>query len=283
MDEPRSTGLIDTHCHLSDPAFDGDREAALARAWAAGLSAVVEVADTEENWAKARSLAEHPSGRVWWAVGFHPYVADRFDPGTIHRLKEALRHPRAVAVGEIGLDYFKHCAVPRDRQRDVFESLVRCGIEAGKPLILHCRECYPDSVDAWGEMWSILDRAVPRSPGVKGVAHCFQGTLDIARRLIERGFLVGVDAPVTYPKAESLRAVLRELPLESLVLETDGPYLPPQTRRGGRNEPSFLPETLEAVARLRGVSEETAARATSANAGRLFHFSSVDQGTVDKA
>jgi TatD DNase family protein len=312
--------LIDTHCHLSDPAFDGDREAVLERAWAAGLSAVVEVADTEENWAKARNLAEHPSGRVWWAVGFHPYVADRFEAATITRLKEALRHPRAVAVGEIGLDYFKHCAVPRPRQREVFESLARCGVEEGKPLILHCRESSPDSIEAWTDMLSILDRIFPssqcrslkvchpgesRGPGpnadsvkpfqtldtgfrrydglserhcpnatapVPGVAHCFQGTSEIGRRLVDMGFFLGIDAPVTYPKAESLRAVLRGLPLESLVLETDSPYLPPQARRGGRNEPSFLPAVGEAVARDRGVPTETVARATTSNAGRLYNF-----------
>jgi TatD DNase family protein len=269
--------VIDTHCHLSDPKFDGDRADALSRAWQAGLSAVVEIADAEPMWAPARALAEAHPGRVWWAPGFHPYVADKFDEGLPSRVREALSHPQAVALGEIGLDYFKHCAVPRDRQKDVFSALAAAGFSAGKPLILHCRESDAASTDAQEDMLSILRGLLPPSGGggsVRGVAHCFQGTIDNARRFIDLGFMIGIDAPVTYPKAESLREMVRALPLSSLVLETDSPYLPPQERRGQRNEPSFLPAVADAVARAKGVPPADVVRLSTVNARRLYGFPS---------
>lgn len=271
--------IIDTHAHLSDPAFDLDREETLARARAAGVGIVVDIADTEEGWSKSRALSEHPSRSVWWSVGFHPYVADRFNEGTPARVREALRHPRAVALGEIGLDYFKHCAVPRPRQREVFDVLARLGREEGKPLVLHCREASPDSTECQRDMLEILRNVfsgVPASDGAggkcPGVMHCFQGTAEFAREFLALGFLIGVDAPVTYPKAEPLRGVLAGVPLSSLVVETDCPYLPPQSRRGKRNEPAFLTEVVGALAKVKGVSTEEMGRTTSENARHLYNF-----------
>ena len=262
--------LIDTHCHLCDPAFDGDREAALERAWAAGLAAVIEVADSEEGWAKARALSEHASGRVWWSAGLHPYHAGRFDPDLCRRLADALRHPRAVAVGEIGLDYYKHCDAPRPLQIEVFEKLARAGSEAGKPIVLHCREAAADSTDAQRDMLAALKGVFPGPGAGRGVMHCFQGTAEFARAFVELGFLIGVDGPVTYPKAEGLRGALRELSTDVLLLETDSPYLPPQSHRGRRNEPSFLPAVAEALARMRDSTVAEVAAAASRNARQLF-------------
>lgn len=225
-----------------------------------------------EGWDKARALAESDP-RIWWTPGFHPYVADRFTPDTPRELEEALRHPRAVAAGEIGLDYFKHCAVPRPRQREVFEALARATAEAGKPMVLHCREADGAATDAQEDMLEILEKVFSASPTggkVRGVAHCFQGTTAHARRFIALDFMIGIDGPVTYPKGEAIRALAGELPLESLVLETDSPYLPPQDRRGKRNEPSFLPAVAEAVARVKGLPPEAVVRATTANAARLY-------------
>jgi TatD DNase family protein len=267
--------LIDTHCHLCDPAFDGDREAVLERAWAAGLEAVVEIADSEEGWAKARALSEHPSGRVWWAAGFHPYHAGRFDPGLPRRLAEALRHPRAVAIGEIGLDYFIHCDVPRPRQLEAFRALARVGAETGKPLVLHCRDSSVDSADAQEDMLNVLrdffsaGEGAP-SAGIRGVAHCFQGTKAGAESLIGMGFLIGVNGPVTYPKAGALRGMLKNVPLGSLVLETDSPYLPPQAHRGRRNEPSFLPAVAEALASVKDLAVDHISAAAAVNSRGLF-------------
>lgn len=270
--------LVDTHCHLSDAAFDGDRAAAVERAWAAGLAALVEIADMREGWDKARLLAESDP-RIWWTPGFHPYVADRFTPDTPRALTEALRHPRAVAAGEIGLDYYKHCAVPRERQLQVFEALVRAAQEAGKPLVLHCREADGAATLAQDDMLSLLEKVFtgPASRP-RGVAHCFQGTVTHAKRFVSLGFMIGIDGPVTYPKGEAIRVLAREVPLESLVLETDSPYLPPQKKRGTRNEPSLLPAVAQAVAEARGISMEEVARASVTNAERLYGI----KITVDK-
>jgi TatD DNase family protein len=220
-------------------------------------------------------LLAESDDRVWWAAGFHPYVADRHTPDTPRKIKEALRHPRAVALGEIGLDYYKHCSVPRPRQLEVFEALARAGAEADKPLILHCREADLSSTDAQEDMLKLervfhLPSPVSHLPAVRGVAHCFQGTIDNALRFISLGFMIGVDAPLTYPKAQSLRDMAAALPLESLVLETDSPYLPPQDRRGKRNEPSYLPSVAAALGLAKKVPVDQIVRATTENAERLY-------------
>jgi TatD DNase family protein len=234
---------------------------------------LVEIADKEEDWDKARALAESDP-RVWWTPGFHPYVADKFTPETPGRLKAALRHPRAVAAGEMGLDYYKHCAVPRERQIEAFTALARAAVESGKPLVLHCREADAASTRAQEDMLAVLASLPPfwGEGKVRGVAHCFQGTIDNAKRFITLGFLIGIDGPVTYPKGEAVRALAAALPLESLVLETDSPYLPPQAHRGRRNEPSYLPAVAHAVAAARGLSVEEVSRATTANAHKLYGF-----------
>jgi TatD DNase family protein len=289
--------LVDTHCHLCDPKFDEDRGAALERAWAAGLAGVVEIADGESRWEAARRLAESDP-RVWWSAGFHPYEAGKFDPGLPARLKEALAHPRAVAAGEIGLDYYKHCDVPRDVQRKVFSALAAAAAEAGKPLVLHCREADYTSTDAQEDMLRILgDLFQPRHPGesrdpeaqalgpgfrrgdgqIRGVAHCFQGTVEHARRFIALGFLIGIDAPVTYASGP-VRPLAEALPLDALVLETDSPYLPPKDRRGRRNEPSFLTAVAQETARIKGLSFEEVARTTARNAGRLYGINFLSHG-----
>lgn len=246
------------------------------------MTALVEIADAPEGWEKARTLSES-DGRVWWSPGLHPYVADRFTPDTPRKIKEALRHPRAVSLGEIGLDYYKHCSIPRPHQIEVFEALARAGAEAGKPLVLHCREADAASTEAQEDMLKVLEKIFgARHPGegrdqgvdpINGVAHCFQGTIDNARRFIALGFMVGVDAPLTYPKAQPLRDLAAALPLESIVLETDSPYLPPQELRGKRNEPSFLPAVAESLAKAKGISVEEAARSTTRNAERLYRMS----------
>jgi TatD DNase family protein len=265
--------LIDTHAHLSDARFDADRDEVLRRAFDAGISVLVEVGYNEAEWEKARALAERHPGRVFWTAGFHPHEAGRVTDELLRRLRNELAHPQLVAIGEVGLDYYR-CAVPPETQKMVFERLARLAVEADKPLILHCREAAPSSDEARRDLMNILGRCVPPAPSDRpaGVAHCFQGDAATARRCLDRGFLIGVDAPVTYPGSAALRDVLRGVPLPSIVLETDCPFLPPQSRRGGRNEPSFLAETASVLANLYDVSVDEIAASTSANARRLFRF-----------
>lgn len=267
---PPLIAFIETHTHLTDGQFDEDRDQVLSRARAAGIELFVEIGEDEPQWPKARALAEKHSD-IYWTAGFHPYYAIKADGELVQRLEEAVRHPRCVAVGEIGLDYHRDDS-PRDVQHQVLADLVKAAARAGKPIILHCRESGPGKTDAQRDMLEILKTALAPVSAVSpsGVAHCFQGTEETARALIARGFMLGVDAPITYPAAGSLRALMATLPLESLVLETDSPYLPPQSHRGKRNEPAHIPAIAKALADLKQVSIDTIATTTSKNARRLF-------------
>lgn len=263
---------IETHTHLTDDQFDEDRDPALYRARAAGIELFVEIGEDEPQWSRARALAEKHSD-VYWTAGFHPYYAIKADGELVQRLEDAVRHPRCVAVGEIGLDYHRDDS-PRDVQQRVLDDLVKAAVRAKKPMILHCRESGPGKTEAQRDMRAILTSVAPLSRPA-GVAHCFQGTEDTAHALIDRGFLLGVDAPITYPAAAGLRALFATLPLDSLVLETDSPYLPPQSHRGKRNEPAHLPAVAKALADLMRLPIETIAAATTANAKRLFQLTPV--------
>ncbi len=267
--------FIETHTHLTDEQFDADRDLVLSRARESGVKIFVEIGEDEPQWPKARALAEkHPD--VYWTAGFHPYYAVKADNGLIQRLEEALRHPRCVAVGEIGLDYHRDTS-PRDVQQRVLEKLVNAAVRAKKPLILHCRESGPGITEAQRDLLAVLE-SVGSLSRPAGVAHCFQGSEETAHALIERGYLLGVDAPITYPAAGTLRALLGTLPLESLVLETDSPYLPPQTHRGKRNEPTHIALIAKTLAEIKRVPVETIAMATSANAKRLFNLPTGSMG-----
>jgi len=259
--------LTDTHCHLSDSKFDQDRPEALQRAQAAEVSVLVEIGEKEAQWPKARLLAEQNPGRVFWTAGFHPHYADQAGPDLPGQLKKQLDHPQLVAVGEIGLDYFKN-PVPRDIQKRVFSSLLKVAVEANKPAVIHCRDAGPDDPAAQMDMLEILKKV---GWGF-GVLHCFQGSLEVARQCLEMGFYVGLDGPVTYPNASSLRSVMSQLPLDRIVLETDSPYLPPQAHRGKRNEPAYLPQVAEKLAEIRGSSPAEIHQQTTQNAQNLFRI-----------
>jgi TatD DNase family protein len=193
--------LIDTHAHLADAAFDADRDDVLRRAREAGVSIVVEIGEEEAQWAKARALAERFPGVVYWCAGFHPYCADRADAGLTARLAEALRHPACVAVGEIGLDYHRPEPAP-EVQRRVFADLARTALAAGKPLVLHCRDAAGEE-RAQRDTLDILDAVgAPPTSAPVGVAHCFQGTIENARRFVERSLPA---APVPPGKAQRTR------------------------------------------------------------------------------
>lgn len=264
--------FIDTHAHLADTAFDTDRDDVLRRAKDAGVHLIVEIGEEESQWPKARELAERHAGQIYWAVGFHPYYAAQGDPGLAERMRKELSHSACVAVGEIGLDYHRPDPAPADQKR-VFESLVSMALAAGKPVVIHCRD-RAGSQEAERDLIEILKRVTPLAamPSPLGVAHCFQGAPETARLLVDQGFLIGVDAPITYPKAESLRAMVRSVPLDSLVLETDCPYLPPQSHRGKRNEPVHIPAIAESLANLKGLPLNELAATTTANARRLFRL-----------
>jgi TatD DNase family protein len=259
--------FVDTHAHLHDPAFDGDRPAVLARARAAGVAAFLTIGtDVATSEAALRLAAAEPD--VYAAVGIHPHDARTADAAALDRLAVLARVPRVVAVGELGLDYYRDHS-PRPVQRTALVAQLGLAHAVGKPVLLHCREAHAD----------LLDICRAEHVGtVGGILHCFSGDLAVARQGLDLGLLISIAGPVTYPSARRLGEVVRALPLDRLVVETDCPYLPPQPWRGQRNEPAYLPVTAARVAELLGVPLETVAAATTDNAARLLGLPTVDRG-----
>lgn len=247
--------LVDSHAHLDDRAFEGDLEAVLARARDAGVGRIVTIGTGVASSRRAREIAErHPD--VWFSPGIHPHEADQ--PGPFDELRDLASHPRAVAVGETGLDYVKnYSSVPN--QKALFVRHLELARETGKPVSIHCREAHPDTT-------AILRAHAP----LRGVIHCFSGTWADAEGYLALNFLLSIAGPVTYPGAKGLRDAARQIPLESLLVETDCPLLTPQKHRGQRNEPAYVRYTADEIARARGIGVEEVAEATSRNARRLF-------------
>ena len=249
--------LTDTHAHLDFPQFDDDREEVIARALAAGVGIIINVGTDLASSRRAVTLAEaYP--QIYAAVGVHPHDAKTLTDEALAELGELARHPKVVAIGEIGLDFYRDLS-PRNVQREAFERQLALAQELGKPVIIHDREAH-------AEVMAILRRW----PGLRGVLHCFSGDLDMAHEAIEMGFYISVAGPVTFKNARRLPEIVRQLPLERLLIETDCPYLAPHPYRGRRNEPAYVRLVAQKVAELKGMSLERVARVTTANARQLF-------------
>jgi TatD DNase family protein len=206
---------------------------------------------------------------VYFAAGYHPHEASRLDAAALRRVRDLLSHPRAVAVGEIGLDYYRMHS-PRREQLAAFEAMLELARDLARPVIVHCRDA-ADDLAARLETWSA--RAKSAFEGYPlGVMHYFSGTPKEASRYVDLGFLISIHTSVTHPKAHGLRQVAAEVPLSALVIETDSPYGAPQSVRGKRNEPAFVSEAAAKIAEVRGLTVEEVARATTANAARLFRL-----------
>jgi TatD DNase family protein len=273
--------FIDTHLHLADSKFDLDRETVVARAAGAGVSTLVEIAESPGMWDAAVELAElHPA--IYASLGIHPHHAheagpDRW-PELSRKLRELLKHPKVVAVGEFGLDYFR-MQNTKEQQDYLFRQQLDLAQELGKPIVIHCRDAHSDTQKTLLEYYPAA--AYARScPQPKGVIHCFSGTWEDAQTYLAHGFLLGIDGPVTYPNSTVLKENVVRLPLERIVLETDSPYLPPQTYRGGRNEPSYIPIIADAIALLKHKTVEEIGRQTTFNAKSLFRLYAVNDSFI---
>ena len=260
--------LFDSHSHLQDARFDEDREAVLARATAAGVETIVvcgeDVASSEAAVALA-ARTEHP--RLLATVGFHPHEAAQATEDALDRIEKLARTSPVAAIGEIGLDFYRDLA-PRHVQRRVLDGQLAIAARLRLPVSVHSR-------DAEGELRPHLAGFAAESPLAKqgrplGVLHAFGGTLEQARTYVEMGFLVSLTCSAGYPRNDEARRVAAGLPLASLLIETDSPALPPQSRRGTRNEPANVRVAAEVVADARGISIEAVAAATTANAEALF-------------
>jgi TatD DNase family protein len=286
--------FFDTHLHLADSQFEADRDAVMGRARDAGVTTLVEIAECPESWDAAIRFAEqYPP--LYASLGIHPHDAHRFGlkewPGVESRLRELLKHPKVVGIGEFGLDYYR-MRNTREQQDYLFRRQLELAKELDKPIILHCREDEtsppPSSSSAGGEENRRSGAHADLQKGIVeffpntslsrtclkpiGVMHCFSGTWEDAQTYLMHGFMVGIDAPVTYPKNERLRTNVRRLPLERIVLETDAPYLPPQTHRGQRNEPAYIPAIAAEIGALKRKTPEDVGRQTSLNAKALFRL-----------
>jgi len=258
------TQFIDSHCHIDGPEYNADRDEVIARALEAGVTTMLNVGTGDPQsgaFERAVALAEKHE-EIYAAVGVHPHDAKLFDDAAEQRLSALVKgSKRVIAWGEIGLDYhYDHS--PRDRQREVFRGQLRLAREHDVPVIIHSREADEDTVSILREELSGYERA--------GVLHCFGGSLPMARAAIELGFYVSFAGNLTFKKAEDLRDIARQLPLDRLMVETDCPYLTPVPFRGKRNEPARVVETAGCLAMLHGIDVTEVARITSENFARLF-------------
>ncbi|WP_430389396.1 TatD family hydrolase [Dyella sp. 20L07] len=251
--------LTDSHAHIDDPSFDDDRNAVFTRAQEAGVRHIVVPAIDQASWPRIAAIcADHTAAHA--AYGLHPIYIDRHQPEHIDDLVTQLNTHRAVAVGEIGLDFFLD-GLDQERQRVFFLRQLRVARDFDLPVIVHARR-------AMDEVTSTMRRI----GGLRGVVHSFSGSLQQAQRLWDMGFHIGIGGPATYERAQRLRHIVATIPIEQLLLETDAPDQPGAGHRGARNEPSNLLEVLDVVAQLRNESAAAVATATTDNARRLFGF-----------
>ncbi len=259
--------LVDTHCHLQDAKFDGEREAVIARALEC-LSWLVVVGDDLPNSETAIALTRD---RVYAAVGFHPYHADLVDAASLKKLRVLAENPKVVAIGEIGLDYYNEFS-PRAVQRKAFPLQLQLAAEMQLPVAIHNRQADADTL-------SILEEYVGALPGC--ILHCFGSDAAAAERFLEMGCYISFAGNVTYKSAQPLRDAAQLTPLERLLVETDAPYLSPQPRRGKRCEPAFVQHTAAALAEVKQVPLEVLTQHTTDNAHRIYGVShdAVDEAT----
>lgn len=261
--------LVDTHAHLNFPQFDPDRAEVVRRAWEAGVVAVVIPAVDVEGARQALALAEtYTKPALFVAVGVHPNSAAQAWRGeeTLRDLEALLVHPRVVAVGEIGLDYYREFT-PKSLQHVALEAQLDLAARFGKPVILHQRESAADLLAVLQAWASTLPPDHPR-----GVLHSFSASWEVAEAALDMGFFLGFTGPITFKKAEDLRRIAARVPLDRLLVETDAPYLAPHPYRGRRNEPAYVRFVVEKLAELHGLPLDTMARHTTENAWRLFEL-----------
>lgn len=252
--------LIDTHAHLCDEKFDDDRSDVIARAREAGVTKIISMGDTMAASAQAvQDAEEYPA--LYAAVGIHPESACVLTDEMRRQLLTWTQHPKVVAVGEIGLDYYwEKDASRRALQRDLLAAQLDLAREAGLPVCIHDREAHGDTL------------AILRAEGARltGVLHCYSGSLEMARELWKMGWYIGIDGPLTYKNAAKLPDIVREAPADKLLVETDCPYLAPVPLRGKRNEPAYVTHIAAKIAEIRGETIEDVARYTTENAKRLY-------------
>jgi TatD DNase family protein len=255
--------MIDTHCHLTDPRLFQQLDAVLQRCADNGVTRIVTIGTDLEDAAAAIELC-HAHGQVRCAIGVHPNHSHDVPPvQAIEKLREMQADDVVVAIGEMGLDYhYEESRAFADEQKEIFIAQLRLASDVGKPVIIHCREAVDDTLAIMKNFKS-----------VEAVFHCFTGTRDEASRIIDAGYLLGFTGPITFKKNDELREIVKQTPIDRILVETDAPYLTPEPMRKFKtNEPGFVVHTARVVAQVKGVSYEEIDRITSENAMRLYRW-----------
>ncbi len=250
--------MIDSHAHLESSDYDTDRAEVLDRAQKSGVQKIINIGSAEgiASLRLAQSLANSIQW-IYFTTGIHPHCADQFSQDDWSIVEESADHAKCVAIGETGLDYHYSLAA-KDRQQALFLRHIQLAQKTGLPLVIHCRE-------AFAETLRLLN-----GQNLKGVCHCFTGTADEAAAVLALGFYISISGIITFKKNESLQDVVKSIPLNRLMIETDAPFLAPVPERGKRNEPSFLAHTLRKISEIRGEERSTIEKATEENTNRLF-------------
>ncbi|MCX7717408.1 MAG: TatD family nuclease-associated radical SAM protein [Candidatus Sumerlaeaceae bacterium] len=283
--------IIDTHSHLHSREFDADRGETLARAEAAGVDMIVLIGEDVEDSQRALELANCHPGHFLVSAGVHPHRASAWSAETARRLEDLIQsEPAIVAVGETGLDYHYDFST-REAQHKAFLDQLAIAHRVAKPVVIHCREAYDDTLAILREHYTQAPRPAmpkPMSPSVRdrlaalptGVMHCFFGTPEQAEAFTALGFYIGLGGGVTFKNATQLHEVVRRVPIERIVLETDSPYMAPTPHRGKRNEPSYLPLVAARIAELKGLTVQDVIRVTHRNALHLFQVNADDPPVI---
>lgn len=253
--------LFDTHAHLDFEDFDADRDELIGRARAAGVVNIVNVGFELDSSRKALQMSERYD-LVYAAVGVHPHVAGETMSDYLEQLEKLAVYPKVVALGEMGLDYFRNLS-PRPEQKKVFREQLALAKRLDLPVIIHDREAH-------GDMMDILRNDGPFPAG--GVIHCYSGSWEMARECMAMGFYISIAGPVTFPKSARLRDVAAHVPLDRLLVETDAPYLTPVPHRGKRNEPAYVGFTLTEIAALKKIEADELAKICTENGRKLFRI-----------
>ena len=266
--------FIDSHAHLEGKRYDADRDQVLARAKQNGIEAYLAIGngDGPETADCGIQLAEKYDGkpeypRIWASVGIHPHEANLANEAADSKMLQWARHPRVIAWGEIGLDYFYDHS-PREVQKTVFLKQMELARTAKLPIIIHCRPS-DNSENAWNDCLALISEHW-RSSGLGGVLHCFTGSVEHARRALDMGFVISFAGNITFPKAQSIREAAQMVPLDHMLIETDSPYLAPIPHRGQRNEPAFVREVARQIGELRNLPAEEIGSRTAQNFYKFF-------------
>ena len=261
--------FIDSHAHLNDAAFDKDREQIISACFEANVKQIIEIACETNEWQPALDLCQKYRGQIYAAASVHPINAAQLTEDSFKELKKYLTLDAFKAVGEIGLDYFYEDSSPRPLQQRVFEQQLDLAQNIQKPIILHCRKSKQEQdFSAYEDMFAILNNFNLSG----GVLHCFSGRKEDAYRALDKGFYLGINGIIGYKRNEDVRQIIKQVGLKYLLLETDCPYLPPQSKRGQRNSPVNIPEIAKNLADILGISVNEVADITTQNAKTFYNI-----------